>query len=69
MTIYTTKAGDVLDAVVWNYYGRQDNRLVEIVLEANRNLADLGPAIPAGMQIILPEAPAEEPTERLELFA
>jgi phage tail protein X len=69
MTIYTTKAGDMLDAVVWNFYGRQDNRLVEITLEANRNLAELGPVLPAGIEITLPNVPAEEPTERLQLFS
>lgn len=69
MTTYRSKLGDMLDAIVWQYYGRTDNRLVEIVLEANRGLADYGPELPAGVSIILPEPPAEEPTDRVQLFS
>lgn len=69
MTTYRTKQGDVLDAVVWQFYGRQSNRLVEIVLEANRGLADLEAELPAGTLITLPDPPADEPTERLQLFS
>lgn len=56
--IYTTREGDVLDDVVARYYGDTDNRIVETVLEANRGLADYGPVIPAGVDIELPERPA-----------
>ncbi len=66
---YTTRDNDVLDQVVWRFYGRQDNRLVEIVLEANRGLADYGPEMPAGLTITLPDAPAPEPVQRLQLFS
>lgn len=69
MTTYRTKQGDVLDAVVWQFYGRQNSRFVEIVLEANRGLADHGPELPAGLTITLPSPPADEPTERLQLFS
>lgn len=56
MTTYTTKQGDVLDAVVSAYYGRTFG-VVELVLESNRalGLADLGPVLPAGLVIELPE--------------
>ena len=66
---YQTKTGDMLDAIVWRYYGRQDNGLVETVLEANRGLADYGPELPAGVTITLPDAPTPTPSNRLQLFS
>ena len=66
---YTTREGDNLDHVVWRYYGRQDNGLVESVLESNRGLADYGPELPAGLTITMPAAPAPQPAQRLQLFS
>jgi phage tail protein X len=67
--IYTTRDNDVLDEVVWRYYGRQDNGLAESVLEANRGLADYGQELPAGLEIVMPATPAPEPKRRLQLFS
>ncbi|MGQ7247188.1 tail protein X [Halomonas sp. V046] len=53
--VYSSRDGDTVDLVVWRYYGRQDARLTEQVLEANRHLADTGPLLPAGIRIILPD--------------
>lgn len=66
---YTTRENDVLDEIVWRYYGRQDNGLVESVLEANRGLADYGPQLPPEITITLPDAPQPEPSKRLQLFS
>jgi phage tail protein X len=66
---YTTRENDVLDEVVSRYYGRQDNGLLESVLEANRGLAEFGPLLPAALELILPDAPTPEPTKRLQLFS
>jgi phage tail protein X len=66
---YETRENDVLDEVVWRYYGSQDNKLVEVVLEANRGLADYGPQLPSGLLITLPDAPTPEPAQRLQLFS
>ena len=66
---YQTRTGDVLDDIVNRYYGRQDNGTVELVLEANRGLADNGPVLPAGLTINLPDAPTSEPTDRIQLFS
>lgn len=49
---YRTRDGDVLDAICWTYYGRVD--VVPAVLEANRDLARLGPVLPAGVLVELP---------------
>ena len=54
---YLTTQGDTVDYICWKYYGAQSG-LVELVLEANPGLADIGPELPAGMTIVLPDRPA-----------
>ncbi len=54
---YRTKDGDVLDDIVHRFYGDTSNGIVELVLEANRGLADHGPVLPAGLLVSLPERP------------
>ena len=65
--IYTTRQNDLLDDVVFRFYGDTDNGIVETVLEANRGLADHGPILPAGIDIELPDRPttAKTPLKRL----
>ena len=63
MTTYRTKEGDVIDAVCRRYYGREAGA-VEAVLEANPGLAGLGPVLPAGTQVTLPDLP--RPLEAIE---
>lgn len=58
MDTYTTKQNDVLDDIVNRYYGDTANRIVEFVLEENRDLAAYGPILPAGISINLPTRPA-----------
>lgn len=52
---YLTKEGDTVDYVAWKFYGRQDNRIVERVLDANFGLAEHGPILPVGLTITLPD--------------
>ena len=66
---YRSKAGDVLDAIVWRHYGRQDARIVETVLQANPGLADLGPVLPAGQRVILPPIADPAPREGVRLWS
>ncbi len=54
MTTYTTKQGDMIDAICGRFYGYSSGA-VESVLEANRDLAELGPELPAGIVIVLPD--------------
>ena len=63
MTTYRTKEGDVIDAVCRRYYGREAGA-VEAVLEANPGLAELGPVLPAGALVTLPDLP--RPLEIIE---
>ena len=61
---YVTKQGDVLDEIVFKYYGRTSG-YVEMVLAENRHLAELGPVYKADVAIVLPTitANAEIKTE------
>ena len=68
MITYVTKDGDVLDAICWKYYGSTSGT-VEKVLEANRQLAELGSIFTAGVKIILPDLTQEEETESVKLWS
>lgn len=52
---YIAKAGDVLDDVCLRHYGRVG--VLDAVLAANRGLAAIGPVLPAGHKIRLPDPP------------
>lgn len=47
--------GNTVDSLCWQYYGRTAG-VTEAVLDANPGLADLGPIIPHGTAVILPDA-------------
>lgn len=63
MRIYAQQ-GDTVDALCWRHYGRTAG-LVEIVLEMNPGLADIGPILPHGLAVDMPDAPATKPTAPL----
>ena len=54
----TSLEGDTLDLVCWRELGRTAG-VVEDALLANPDLAALGPVIPIGTVIVLPDALAE----------
>jgi phage tail protein X len=54
--VYTTKDGDVLDAILFTHYG-QGVSVLQKVLLANPGLAGYGPVYRAGVKIILPDIP------------
>lgn len=56
--------GDTVDLVCWRHYGRTAG-VLEQVLEANRGLADLGPVLPMGTMITLPQQPAQAGSQRI----
>ena len=65
---YRSKDGDTVDRIVWQYYGRQSGRIVEAVLAANPGLSDLGPDLPEGVRIALPEVAEESTTASARLW-
>lgn len=56
MALYRTKEGDMLDAICLAFYGHSQGYL-EAVLDSNPRLADLGPVLPSGIEIVLPAFP------------
>ena len=66
-TTYTTQQGDMLDLVVFNFYGSTLNGQIEAVLSANQSL-DLGQYVilPPALTITLPViAPVTKPIVQL----
>jgi phage tail protein X len=52
----TALQGDTLDLVCWRVLGTTSN-VVEQAFALNPGLADLGPVLPEGQVVILPDAP------------
>jgi phage tail protein X len=64
---YTTKTGDMLDKVCWDYYGARAGAY-EKVLAANPTLARRGPVLPAGLVLVMPDIPAQEQAGTISLW-
>lgn len=62
---YRAKEGETLDLICWHIYGRGTAGTVEQVLEANPGLAALGPILPVGTLVTLPEI--SEPEAELQV--
>ena len=54
------RAGEMLDEVLWRTRGHTAG-LVEQAMNLNPGLADLGPLLPGGLAVLLPEATAAQP--------
>jgi len=59
--------GDTLDAICQRVYGRTAG-VTEAALEANPGLADLGPVLPHGTVIDLPDSPPQAAVQRVQLW-
>lgn len=65
---YTTIDGDMIDQVVFAYYGTHEGT-TEAVLDYNRDLAARPPTLPSGVTILLPEITIEaKPVEQIRLW-
>jgi phage tail protein X len=56
--------GDTVDAICWRHYGRTAG-VTEAVLDANPGLADLGPILPQGVLVNMPEAQTTAPLRQM----
>lgn len=65
---YRSKTGDTVERIVWLHYERQNDRLVEMVLNANPGLADHGAVLPEGVLVILPEIEDEPVSGSVRLW-
>jgi phage tail protein X len=54
MTIVTALDGETVDAICWRALGRTQG-VTEQLLALNPGLAALGPSLPGGTQVILPD--------------
>ena len=59
-----SQQGDTVDLLVYRHFGRTRG-LVEVVLELNPGLADLGPVLPLGTVVELPTAQADQTSKKL----
>ncbi|VVD78569.1 tail protein X [Pandoraea fibrosis] len=59
--------GDTIDAICWRYFGRTQG-VVEATLAANQGLADLGPILPHGYVIDLPDQPSRPEKKTVQLW-
>ncbi|WHP66873.1 tail protein X [Phaeobacter inhibens] len=65
---YRSKEGETADEIVWQHYGNRIAGALEIVLEANPGLAALGPVLPLGTRIRLPEIEPPKEAEAIRLW-
>lgn len=63
-TTYTTKQGEMVDAICQRHYGRTKD-VTEMVLAANPGLAAMGPVLPFATRVVLPAM--QEKTRRRPL--
>lgn len=59
--------GDTVDLICFRYYGRTAG-VTEQVLDANPGLAALGPVLPVGTRVTLPDVPARASTNVVNLW-
>jgi phage tail protein X len=57
---YKTREGDTVDSIAWKAFGRVTSAMLRAVLEANPGLADRGASLPAGVDVVLPDMPAQD---------
>jgi phage tail protein X len=59
----TARAGETVDEICWRVLG-QTSAVTEQVLALNPGLAALGPKLPAGTEVILPDVAQAQPAVR-----
>jgi phage tail protein X len=55
--------GDTIDLICWRYYGRTAG-VTETVLEHNPALAEQGPILTLGTEVVLPDIPTQQQTTK-----
>ena len=69
MQTYRTSDGDTLDYIAWKYYQTLEGRVVEQLLDANPGIADLGPALPAGVLVKMPDIAPQQQEQGVRLWS
>lgn len=62
MAVLRSVQGDTIELLVYRVHGRQDRASVEATLAHpdNKGLAALGPVLPIGTAVTVPDLPADE---------
>lgn len=63
MITVTAREGELVDELCWRTLGRTA-KVTEMTLELNPGLAALGPRLPAGLEVRLPDLPQTALPER-----
>lgn len=63
MITVTAREGELVDELCWRALGRTE-KVTEQTLQINPGLAALGPRLPAGKQVLLPDLPETALPER-----
>lgn len=53
-TTLIAQQNDTVDAICWRHYGRTEI-VVERVLQANPHIVELGPILPLGTRVLMPD--------------
>lgn len=64
MATLRAQQNDTVDAICWRHYGRTAG-VTESVLQANPGLAELGPVLPQGTLITLPDIQPSAPNRHM----
>lgn len=67
--IYRTKDGDMVDAICHAHYSGAVDPQTSLVLDANPGLAALGPVLPKGLLITLPDLPETQSSDPIRLWS
>lgn len=67
MTVVRARQGDTVDLIAWRERGNEPG-LVEAIYDTNRELAELGPVLPAGTGITLPPPPPPKRSGGMKLW-
>lgn len=62
-----SQQGDTADQLCWRHLGRTET-VVEAMLEINPGLAALGPVLPAGTLVTLPDTPITPTRPTVQLW-
>lgn len=64
---YITVEGDTVDLVAYKFYRTQPG-VTEVILNANNGLASLGPILPLGTTILIPDIDTQAAEEPVQLW-
>ncbi|MGU5544060.1 tail protein X [Aeromonas veronii] len=69
MQTYRTSDGDTIDYIAWKFYQTLEGRVVEQLLDANPGIADLGPVLPAGVLVNMPDIVPQQHEQGVRLWS